>query len=127
MPDDAARVVETAALVGLGVYLLVLAIGVRRVSQTRWVSALPVVVWALPVLLSIDNITYGLIDSRWTDSVLGQAGEQALSSALLALIGLALGAAVVRAIPQMQRSGVFKAGFAGAALILAAPLLVAVG
>jgi hypothetical protein len=127
MPDGVAKVVETAALVGLGLYLLVVAIGVRRVSQTRWVSALPLVVWALPFLLSIDNVTYGVIDARWTNSVLGQAGEQALSSAFLAFIGLSVGATVVRTIPQMERSGVLKAGFAGVALIVAAPLLVPVG
>jgi hypothetical protein len=121
MPDTTAKVLETAALVGLGVYLFVVAIGVRRVSWTRWV-------WALPFVLSIDNITYGLIDHAWSSSVAVQAAEQALSSALLALIGLALGAAVLSAIPETQRrSGVFAAGFAGAALIVAAPLLLAVG
>ena len=121
MPDATANVVETAALVGLGIYLLVIAVGVRRVAQTRWV-------WALPFVLSIDNITYGLIDHAWSSSVAVQAIEQLLSSALLALIGLVLGAAVLRAIPgAQQRSRVFTAGFAGAALIIAAPLLLAVG
>jgi hypothetical protein len=121
MPDATASVVETAAMVGLGFYLLVVAIGVRRVAETRWV-------WALPFVLSIDNITYGLIDHAWSSSVAVQALEQLLSSALLALIGLLLGAAVLRAIPGMQqRSRVFAAGFAGAALIVAAPLLLAVG
>jgi hypothetical protein len=37
-------------------------------------------VWARPVALSIDNITFGVIDGHWTTSVCGQAGEQALSS-----------------------------------------------
>jgi hypothetical protein len=51
-----------------------------------------------------------------------------LSSALLALIGLALSAVVLRAIPGAeQRSRAFTAGFAGAALIIAAPILLAVG
>jgi len=120
MPDATANVVATAALVALGLYLFVIAIAARRVAETRWI-------WALPFVLSIDNITYGLIDGRWTNSVLGQAGEHALSSALLAVIGLLLSAAVVRAVPRMQRSPVVTAGFAGAALIVAAPILLAVG
>jgi hypothetical protein len=54
--------------------------------------------------------------------------EQVVSSALLALLGLALSAAVLRALPgAQQRSRVFTPGFAGAALIIAAPLLLAVG
>jgi hypothetical protein len=58
----------------------------------------------------------------------GPGVEQLLSSALLALIGLALSAAVLRAIPGAeQRSRVFMAGFAGASLIIAAPILLAVG
>jgi len=127
MPDGTAKLVESTALLVLGIYLLVVAVGVRRVSQTRWLAALPVLIWALPFLLSIDNITYGLIAGHWTDSVLGQAGEQALSSGLLALTGLALSAIVVRAIPQIQTRGIYKATFAGIALILAAPLLAVLG
>jgi hypothetical protein len=81
----------------------------RRVAETRWV-------WALPFALSVDNITYGLIDHAGSSSVAVQAIEQVVSSALLALIGLALSAAVLRAIPGAeQRSRVFMAGFAGAA------------
>jgi hypothetical protein len=121
MPDATATVVETAVLVVLGVYWVAIAVFSRRVADTRWV-------WALPFVLTIDNITYGLIDHAWSSSVAVQAIEQLVSSALLALVGLLLSAAVVRAIPGMrQRSAVFTAGFAGAALIVAAPILLAVG
>lgn len=121
MPDATATVVETAVLVGLGVYWVAIAVFSRRVAETRWV-------WALPFALSIDNITFGLIDHAWSSSVAVQAIEQVVSSALLALLGLALSAAVLRALPGAeQRSRVFMAGFAGAALIIAAPLLLAVG
>jgi hypothetical protein len=121
VPDATANVVETAVLVGLGVYWVAIAVFSRRVAETRWV-------WALPLALSIDNITYGLIDHAWSSSVAVQAIEQLLSSALLALIGLGLSAAVLRAVPGAgRRSRVFTAGFAGAALIVAAPLLLAVG
>ena len=62
-----------------------------RVAETRWV-------WALPFVLSIDNITFGLIDHAWSSSVAVQAIEQLVSSSLLALIGLLASAAVLRAI-----------------------------
>jgi hypothetical protein len=120
VPDTTASVVETAVLVALGVYWVAIALFAKRAAQTRWV-------WALPFVLSIDNITFGLIDHAWSSSVAVQAIEQLVSSALLAGIGLVLSAAVMRAIPKMQRSGVLTAGFAGAALIVAAPVLLAVG
>jgi uncharacterized membrane protein YhaH (DUF805 family) len=120
IPDSTANVVETAVLVGLGVYWLGIALYARRLAETRWV-------WALPFVLSIDNITFGLIDHAWSSSVAVQALEQLISSSLLALIGLLASAAVLRAIPGKQRSTAFAAGFAGAALIVAAPILLAVG
>ena len=79
-------------------------------------------------MLSIDNITYGLIDHAWSSSVAVQAIEQLISSSLLALIGLLASAAVLHAIPGSKRQSTsFAAGFAGAALIVAAPILLAVG
>jgi hypothetical protein len=108
-------------LVGLGLYWLGIALYARRLAETRWV-------WALPFVLSIDNITYGLIDHAWSSSVAVQAIEQLVSSSLLALIGLVASAAVLRAIPGSQRRSVaFPAAFAGAACIVAAPLLLAIG
>jgi len=51
-----------------------------------------------------------------------------VSSSLLALLGLVASAAVLRAIPGRQRrSTAFAAAFAGAACIVAAPLLLAIG
>jgi hypothetical protein len=121
IPDGTANVIETAVLVGLGIYWLGIALYARRIAETRWV-------WALPFVLSIDNITYGLIDHAWSHSVAVQAIEQLISSALLAGVGLLASAAVMRAIPgSKQRSATFAAGFAGAALIVAAPVLLAVG
>jgi hypothetical protein len=103
------------------VYWLGVALYARRLSGTRWA-------WALPFVLSIDNITYGLIDHAWSSSVAVQAIEQLISSSLLALIGLLANAVVLQAIPGSKRpSTTFAAAFAGAALIVAAPLLLAVG
>ena len=44
---------------GLVVYWLGIALYAHRLAETRWV-------WALPFVLSIDNITYGLIDHAWS-------------------------------------------------------------
>jgi hypothetical protein len=120
MPDGVATVVATAVFVALGVYWIGLAVVAKKAAGTRWM-------WVLPVALSIDNITFGLIDGHWTTSVAGQAAEQALSSALLALIGLLVAQTVVRTVPALQRSRVASLGFAGAALILAAGVELLVG
>ncbi|MGO9819623.1 MAG: hypothetical protein ACLPTJ_03080 [Solirubrobacteraceae bacterium] len=115
-----ATVVETVVLLSLGLYWLLVAFLSRRATGTGWV-------WVLPVVLSIDNITYGLISHSWTTNVWGQAGEQAISSAAMALIGLLVGSAAVRALPALQRSRVLATGFAGGALILAAGVELLVG
>jgi hypothetical protein len=120
MPGTAASIVETAVFVALGVYWIALAIGSKRVAGTRWM-------WVLPVALSVDNITFGLIDGHWTTSVAGQAGEQALSSAMLAGIGLAISIAISRRIPAVQRNQVLANGIAGGALIVAAGVELLVG
>jgi uncharacterized membrane protein YhaH (DUF805 family) len=119
-PDRLATIVETAVLVSLGVYWVAIALLARRANGTGWV-------WILPWVLSIDNITYGLIDHAWSHSVAVQAVEQAVSSALLAGIGLAIGVALQRGVPALQRNRVATLGFAGVALIVAAPVLLAVG
>jgi hypothetical protein len=103
--------VQTAILVALGVYLVVVATGMPR--MVRWPA------WAVPLALTFDNLTFGLVD-RSAGSVLAQAGQQALSSALLALAALLVGAALPRMLPAMSRSRVAATRFAGAALILAA-------
>jgi hypothetical protein len=120
MPGGVSTVVATAVFVALGLYWLGLAMWSRRAAGTGWV-------WVLPVVLSIDNITYGLIDGHWTTNVWGQAGQQALSSALLAGIGLAISVAVTRAVPAMQRSRLLSTGIAGAGLILAAGVELLIG
>jgi hypothetical protein len=120
MPGRVSTVVETGVLLALGLYWLGLSQMTRRAAGTRWV-------WVLPVVLSIDNITFGLIDHSWTSNVWGQAGEQALSSALLALAGLLVSAAAVRLVPAVRRSSTTAIGFAGAGLILAAGVELLIG
>jgi putative Mn2+ efflux pump MntP len=116
MPDGLANTIQSAALVALGVYLIVVALAVGHVAK-RWL-------WILPLVLSLDNITYGLIDGRWGNSVAVQAVEQGVSSALLALIGIAASVALARRVPLLQRHAPLVAGVG---LVLAAPILLAVG
>jgi hypothetical protein len=105
------EVLEVGTLAALGVWLLVVAAGTRRAAEL-WP------VWVLPIALTMDNLAYG-VASDYSGSLLGHAGEQALSSSLLALIGLVAAAVVLpRVLPVMERRAV-AVRFAGAALLLA--------
>jgi hypothetical protein len=105
-------VVETGMLVGLGLYLVVVARLTRRVAPL-WP------VWLLPWALSLDNLSYGLVGEPSAGWLLGHAGQQALSSSLLALAGLLVGMVLPRVFPVMQR-GAAGSAVAGVALALAA-------
>ncbi len=77
-------------------------------------------------LETMDNLTYGLVGDHSAGSLLPQAGEQALSSALLALVGLLVAVVLPRVVPVMeQRAAATR--FAGGALVLAASGLVLLG
>jgi len=118
--DDVAAAVKTGILVALGLYLLVVSIFTQRVAA-RWP------VWILPFALCIDNLTYGLIgDDNVSGSLFGQAGVQALSSAVLALVGLLVGVVLPRVLPSMQRRAVAN-GVSGGALIVGAGLMLLAG
>ena len=110
----ASALLTVGMLVALATYLLVVAAGTQRVAA-RWP------VWVLPAVLVFDNLTYGLTGGD--GPLLIQAGAQALSSALLALVGL-LAAAAMR--PVIER-GVALYRVAGGALLFAAGGLVLVG
>ena len=108
------EVLEVGTLAALGAYLLVVAAGSRRLA------ALPV--WLVPIALVADNLAYGVANS-YSGSLLAPAGEQALSSSLLALVGLlAVGAALKRV--EHRPTAV---RFAGGALLVAAGGLVLLG
>jgi hypothetical protein len=114
--EGASTVLASGALVAFALYLLVVAAGTRPFAA-RWT------VWALPGILIFDNLTYGLFGDHAAGSVLAQAGAQALSSSLLALVGL-LAAAALR--PALGQRAVLDR-VAGGALLLAAGGLVLVG
>jgi zinc transporter ZupT len=125
VPDSVSNIVQTAVLIALGLYWIGIAVFASRprVSSSTWL------LWLLPFALSIDNITFGLVDDDGSTSgnIWGQAGEQALSSALLAGIGLAIGIALVRAVPSARQHQKVVSGVAGGALIVASGALLLLG
>jgi hypothetical protein len=109
---------QTGVLLALGLYLLVVAAGTHRIAAT-WP------VWIVPWALTLDNLAFGLAGDRTTGALFQQAGEQALSSALLALGGLLVGVALARVLPAMERATASR--FAGGALLFATGGLVLLG
>jgi hypothetical protein len=116
LSDRASTALTSGLLVAMALYLLVVAAGSQRVAA-RWP------VWVLPAALVFDNLTYGLFGDHAAGAVLQQAGAQALSSALLALLGL-LAAAALRPVITHRAA---PDRVAGGALLLAAAGLVLVG
>jgi hypothetical protein len=109
--EGVTAVLEVGTLAALGVWLLVVAAGTRRMAEL-WP------VWVLPLALTMDNLAYG-VASDYSGSLAGHTAEQALSSALLALVGLYAASVVFpRVVPAMERRAV-AIRFAGAALLLA--------
>ncbi|MBA2636810.1 MAG: hypothetical protein H0U79_01070 [Solirubrobacterales bacterium] len=114
------EVLQTGILVGVGLYLLVIiAAGTSRVAA-RWP------LWVLPWALTLDNLTFGLVGDLSGGSLVQQAGQQALSSSLLALVGLLAALMLPRVLPAMKQSAT-ATRFAGGALVLAAGGLVLLG
>ncbi len=114
MSELTASIVSGTALLALGIYLFIVAITAQRVANTRWV-------WALPFALTLDNISFGLLDN--SSSVASSAALQLASSTLLALGGVVVGVAIVRAIPKVHENKIMTAGIAGVASIIAVPVL----
>ena len=104
------EVLEVGMLGALGLWLIVVAAGIRRAAEL-WP------VWVLPIALTVDNLAYGVAND-YSGSLLGHAAEQALSSALLAVVGLYVAGVLPRVLPAMERR-VVAVRFAGAALLLA--------
>jgi hypothetical protein len=107
---------EIGLLLILGLYLLVVASGTQRVAA-HWP------VWVVPLALTFDNLAYGVAGEQ-NGALLGQATEQALSSSLLAFVGLVVAAAAV--VPLLgRRAAVGRV--AGGALLIATGGLVLLG
>jgi hypothetical protein len=126
-PDNLGFLAPTVVAV-IGLYWIAVAIVSRKAAaaeenpRARWG------IWILPWLLSLDNITYGVVDGvSGGASVWASAGEQALSSALQAGIGLAVGIAIAYSIPALRRRMWLANAAAGGAMLVAAGVLFAVG
>jgi hypothetical protein len=119
LSEGVTAAVEIGTLAALSLWLLVVATGTRRVAEL-WP------VWVLPWALTLDNLAYGVVGDHSAGSLLGHAGEQALSSSLLALAGVLVGVALPRVVPAMARR-VVAVRFAGAALLLATGGVVLLG
>jgi hypothetical protein len=115
MSEAASEVVEMGTLVLLGVYLLVVAASTAQMTA-RWA------VWVLPFALTVDNLTYGLAGEQ-TGSIPGEALAQALSSGMLAYLGLFAAVWLPRVLPvKVEATRV-----AGGALLIGAGALFLVG
>ena len=113
------EVLEIGTLAAVGLWLLVVAAGTRRGAEL-WP------VWILPFAVTLDNLAYGAVGEHSAGWLLGHAGEQALSSSLLALIGLLVAGVLLRVLPAMERRAV-AVRVAGAALLVATGGLVLLG
>jgi hypothetical protein len=128
MPDSISSIIQTGTLLALGLYWIAIAVFSKKAvmaeqqSRSRWG------VWLLPWALSVDNITFGLVDGVSNGaSVWVSAGEQALSSAIQAGLGLAIGIGFAYAFPALRKRMALANGICGAALIVAAGALHFVG
>jgi hypothetical protein len=107
----ATEALEIGTLAALGSWLLVVAASTQRLAQL-WP------VWVLPFALTLDNLAYGAVGDHSAGWLLGHAGEQALSSSLLAFVGLVVAAGLPRVLPVLERrAAAYRV--AGAALLVA--------
>ena len=128
VPDGVSNIVQTAVLLALGLYWIAIAIFSKKAAMAEQQSKSRWGVWILPLALSVDNITFGLVDGVSKGaSVWASASEQALSSAAQAGIGLAIGIALAYAFPALRKRMALANGICGAALIVAAGALLLVG
>ena len=111
MSQAASELIGMGTFVLLGVYLLVVAAGTAQVTARR-------AVWVLPFALTLDNLAFGMAGEP-TSSVLAQA----LSSGMLAYLGLFAAVWLPRVLPAKVEA----TKVAGAALLIGAGALFVVG
>lgn len=115
MSQAASEVIAMGTFVLLGVYLLVVAAGTAQMTA-RWA------IWVLPFALAVDNLTFGLAGEQ-TGSIPGEALAMALSSGMLAYLGLFAAMWLPRVLPAKVEA----TRVAGAALLIGAGALFLVG
>lgn len=112
----------------IGIYWIGVAIVARKAAQAEANPKAHWGIWVLPWLLSLDNITFGTVDGVSSGaSIWLSAFEQALSSLIQAGIGLAVGLAIVHAIPGLRKRAWMSSAVAGGAMLVAAGALYTFG
>lgn len=126
-PDNLGFVAPTV-LVVLGLYWLFVAVISKRAAAAEGNPRSQWGVWVLPFILTLDNITYGAVDGVSSGaSVALSAFEQALSSAIQAGAGLAIGMAIAYSIPGLRRNLWLANAVAGVLMIAGAGVVRAMG
>ena len=127
--DSLSSVIETTLMVALGLYWIGIYVvasrmqGREQLEKWSWRG-----IWILPIALSIDNLTFGAVTGiPANESVWASAGLQALASAGLGLVGLAVGIGLAVLIPALRTRMYRTFGFAGVGVIAAAGILLYTG
>ena len=127
--DSVSSMLETTLLVVLGLYWIGIYFVASRMQRSEqlqkwsWRG-----IWVLPVALSLDNLTYGAVTGVPAHaSVWASAGLQALASAGLGLIGLAIGIGLAVLIPALRTRMHRTFGVVGVGVIATAALLLYTG
>jgi hypothetical protein len=120
--------IEYGVMLILGSYWLSVAVISRMAARAELTEKSHWGVWLLPWLLTVDNITFGAVDGVPAHfSVWQSAGEQFLSSAAQAGVGLAIGIGVVAAIPALRRRLPLANALAGVLMIAGAGVMLVTG
>jgi putative Mn2+ efflux pump MntP len=127
--DSLSSWLETILLVALGLYWIAIYFvasrmqGSERLQKFSWRG-----IWILPVALSIDNLTFGAVTGiPANESVWASAGLQALASAALGLVGLAVGIGLATLIPALRTRMYRTFGIAGVGVLATAGILLYTG
>jgi hypothetical protein len=127
--DSLSSWLETILLVALGVYWIGIYVVASRMQTSErlrkwsWRG-----IWILPAALSIDNLTFGAVTGVPANaSVWASAGLQALASAGLGLIGLAVGIGLAVLIPALRTKMYRTFGIVGVGVIATAGILLYTG
>jgi hypothetical protein len=127
--DSLSSMLETTLLVALGLYWIGIYVvasrmqGSEQLQKWSWRG-----IWVLPAALSIDNLTFGAVTGIPAhESVWASAGLQALASAGLGLIGLAVGIGLAVLIPALRSRMYRTFGIVGVGVIATAGILLYTG
>jgi putative Mn2+ efflux pump MntP len=127
--DSLSSLLETILLVALGLYWIGIYVVARRMQSSEklqkwsWRG-----IWILPAALSIDNLTFGAVTGIPAhESVWASAGLQALASAGLGLVGLAVGITLAILIPALRTRMHRTFGIVGVGVIATAFILLYTG